>query len=181
MSDDVLLKYWRFAKEFDFDRVGESFIGLKANGFEESLYENYTCPYEFRKDGSKWGWWHREFGYTALASVWNSFINTLTRDFSSDNDRVRLFLKSLDGHADNKTSLIKFCVFGSDVFYVPRAKFDDFGYFSEIFRRNGVFLELATSSVLAGLDNDGRTIQKIDGEYHWHHPYNMGMYERIVQ
>ena len=184
LSDDVLLKYWRLSKEFNFDLMGESFIGHKSNGNEEGLFQNYSCPYELRADGSIWYWWKTNFGFPAVNRLWNNLqaiLNDKTPTGKFDSDRVLRFINGLNGHANYKTSLIKFCIMGSDIFYIPRSKFDGFHFFSELFRRNEVFLELSLSSMIAGLDEDGKSIQKLDGEYHWRNPFNMNMYDRIVQ
>jgi hypothetical protein len=185
ISDDVLLKYWRFAKEFNFDRMGVSFVGLKSNGFEENEYDNFTCKYEMKADGSNWHYWSTTNGFSAVNRVWISFEHFLrdsTQKLKFESDRIRRFMASVNNHADvHNSSRVKVCIYGSDIFYIPESKFEDFHYFSGLFRQNGVFLELALSTLIAGLDYDGLSIQKIDGEYHWASVFDMSMYDEIVQ
>ena len=91
-------------------------------------------------------------------------------------------MSSVNKHADvHNSSRVKVCIYGSDIFYIPESKFEDFHYFSGLFRQNDVFLELALSTLIAGLDYDGLSIQKIEGEYHWASVFDMNMYDEIVQ
>ena len=189
-SDDVLFKYWRFFKEFDFRLMGESFISFKSNGYDSDPRENFTCSYELATFSTRWFYWNTEFGLSAIKKVFNYFDLVLNGDSradrhleNSDKEIIKRFVLTLKQHADSKTGPPKVCLFGSDVFYVPRSKFEDFHFFSELFRKNEVFLELATSTIIAGLDYDGRSIQKIEGEYYWdsEYPFSFDSYDQIIQ
>ena len=57
----------------------------------------------------------------------------------------------LDSNKENKNESLQICVGGSDIFYLPKEKFDNFHFMSKLFRKYKVFLEIAVPTLLAGL------------------------------
>ena len=113
------------------------------------------CDTEFMLKNSlyeKWIWWSDEnLGYAALNNLWKYFEQTNKGMDSLESNILRDFLFVLDSNKENKNESLQICVSGSDLFYLPKEKFDNFHFMSKLFRKYKVFLEIAVPTLLAGL------------------------------
>ena len=67
---------------------------------------------------------------------------------------------------------------GSDIFYVPRIKFNSFHLIASLFRYFDVWLELAVPSILGGLDVN-ENMEIIRGYFAWHGKDMFNVYDEI--
>ena len=66
----------------------------------------------------------------------------------------------------------------ADIFYVPRAKFEEYHYLSGVFRRYGVILETGVGIILAGMEKH-ENVQLIEGTYKCCGKFGMNLYETM--
>ena len=167
MSDDVLLKYWKLEK-FDINKIWFPFKLDCSKSYE--LSPNYV-HYE------EWGWWKSEIGLKALLNVWNYFSAMKKKNISNDIQIVENFLKFIERNSG--PGAVKVCAnFVSDIFYLPRSQFKPFHLISEIFRKFRVYVEIAVSTILAGLDNY-ENIEVLKGTYKCCGKFGMHLYNEM--
>ena len=156
MSDDVLLKYWEF-KNLDIRKtwyfepiVCDRDLDLNANLENCHVKHKHMCTIAA----------YNAFGY--LESIKNGTINVDKEEM----EMIDNFLETLDKHAKSKSSFRKFCFQAADIFYLPKSKLKAFHYFSRLFVKYNVVLELAVPTILAALDTEN-SYEIITGLYYW--------------
>lgn len=137
VNDDMILNWWNFVN-FDQDKV---WLGAPIK-FKES-----------HKVGQKpisnyWIWWRTEYGAEACEKAHDE-IKVLARDIKPLGEKIKVMLSILVRNGKNQVLCYKSW---SDMFYVPGKFSRNFRYFSEIFFRNKVFLEIAVPTILSYLD-----------------------------
>ena len=125
------------------------------------------CNIEFKLNNSfygKWSWWsNRDLGFEALNNLWKYFEQKMD---PAESKQIRNFLFLLDLKKLRKNESLQVCVSGSDIFYLPKEKFQVFHFMSQLFRKYNVFLEIAVPTLLAGLAPSSE-IEILYGYYSW--------------
>jgi hypothetical protein len=167
MSDDVLLKYWKL-DEFDISKIWFPFELDCSKSYE--LNPNYVHH-------QKWGWWESEIGLKALLKVWSYFGEMQKQNGSTNLKIVENFLKFIKLNSGPGANVTKVCGnFVSDIFFLPRSQFRPFRFISEIFRKFKVYVEIAVSTILAGLDHYEK-IELLPGTYKCCGKFGMHLYK----
>jgi hypothetical protein len=168
MSDDVLLKYWNLEKNYNLSK-----ILFPSKLWEVPLNPNFTTT---------WVWWGSS--KNALLKVWDYFEmiqnDSIKIDFKNKN-MLDKFLNRLDLHKkkDSGFNYTRVFIHGSDFFYLPKSKFMDFHFFSNIFRRFSVFLETAVPTILFGIDYDNTARMHVNHTYYWGSRYFFQTYDNV--
>ena len=103
----------------------------------------------------------------------------MQKNNASQNDLriVENFLKFIKLNSGPAANVTKVCAgFVSDIFYLPRAHFGSFRLISEIFRKHRVYVEIAVSTILAGLDYF-KNIELLPGTYKCCGQFGMHLYK----
>ena len=161
MSDDVLLKYWQL-KEFDIEKL------WFTSKLECDLFEMKSSF--ITKD---YGNWYKPWGFKALQNVWKHFETSL-----SNRQIIERFFENTKSNSKSKTTLNVCANRFADIFYVPKAKFEEYHYLSGVFRRYGVILETGVGIILAGMEKH-ENVQLIEGTYKCCGKFGMNLYETM--
>jgi hypothetical protein len=164
MSDDVLLKYWHL-KKLDLKKIWnfmplvcERELNLTANLERCQSQHIHMCTIAV---------------YNAIEYL-ESIRNGSIKADKEEKAMVFTFLETLDKHADLKSNFRKFTFQSADIFYLPKSKLKAFHYFSRVFVRFNVVLEIAVPTILAALDTEN-SYEVISGKYN----LNFGSYSQI--
>ena len=170
MSDDVLLKYWLLDK-FDTKKIWFPFKLDCSSSYELNI--KYVHPID-------WGHWREGHGLAALLKVWSEFDYIKTNQDIEKNTIVENFLNYTDLNGSrNRSKITKVCAaFVSDIFYVPKSKLKSFHTLSSIFRKYEVYVEIAVSVLLAGLENY-ENIELIEGTYKCCGQFGLHLYQQM--
>ena len=162
-SDDVVIKPWNLHK-----------LDTSKIWFPEPLFPKL----EFKQNAfsTYWMWW--DGNYPSLVNLFN-FLN---KSKSGESDKLTLketsmineYLSVLDSHRVNK-SYVSFG--GSDIFYLPKNKFEIFRFMSQLFKEYGIFLEIAVPTILIGIDRENDSVL-MNGIYKWGVPFDLGEYDK---
>ena len=165
MSDDILLKYWSL-DELDAGKVW----------FPATL----ECSHEYANNV---GWqWHLPHVNTPYYHILNYFRDiqrgTASNLAEEDYEWLRSYMctkylntrktKHAHGPIICHTMAPENGLIGSDIFYLPKSKFEIFHFMSAIFRKFDYFLELAVPGLLSGLDAHAH-IEILKGTYSWNY------------
>jgi hypothetical protein len=170
MSDDVLLKYWNLEKNYNLSKI------LFLDYIKEiPLNSNFTI---------NWIWWSSSMGKAALFKLFDHFYMIQNESIKVDQENkimVENFLKRLNKHKEENSGFNFTSIFyqGSDFFYLPKSKFRDFHFFSNLFRRFSVFLEIAVPTILFGIDYDNTARMHVNHTYYWGSRYYFQTYDNI--
>jgi hypothetical protein len=173
MSDDVLLKYWELDK-----------LNVSQVWFPEKIFCSTNLNYT---DG--WMWWSSSSGliaYEALLDHMKKLNNSSEFAQTSNGKLLDIYLRIMRSNSEirnysNVSSEKIVCTHaGSDIFFIPKLRFDLFHLIGTLFRYFNVFLELAVPGILNGLDaNNNMAI--LNGQYDWSRKeiFNSYDYEKI--
>ena len=165
ISDDVFLKYWNMRK-FNLNNVWFPFDMILSINPNEPIKE----------------WGHSIKGFPNLLKTWNELEEIAKQNNASNHELniIKNYFRQIDKNQNPNSNLMhirKIKVSGSDIFYVPKAKFSDFYLLSKVFRKYDTFLEIALPNLLAGIESN-KSIQIIKGHYDWIGvPLNFDKYE----
>lgn len=173
MSDDVLLKYWSLEKR-----------GLNLNKIW--IEKKLSCKIELNPVSMKsWNVWTSSNGYSALIKLKKELSSILSGEVWVEPhvlEVVKSFVfnlnsnQDLEGRGSNFTEINRVCLMNSDIFYLPKDKFNSFRIIAEYFRKYTVFLEIAVPTILSGLDAAASS-QELVGKYFWYSQYDFKTYE----
>ena len=169
MSDDVLLKYWEL-KNFNVNKIWyvtplvcERDLNLTTNLENCQKKHKHMCTIAV----------FNAIGY--LDSLRNGSIKA----DKDETEMVGLFLDTLDKHANKKSNVRKFTFQPADIFYLPKSKLKAFHYFSRVFVKFNVVLEIAVPTILAGLDTE-KACEIMGGQYYFGaKKFNFGAYNKF--
>ena len=171
MSDDVLLKSWHLHK-FDKNKIWYPFAGD-------------ICSHEIYKGNPKlisWECWRTYMGVEAVLNLWDYFAkarhNSISIVEKENLNLIASFTSRLANISANQSSHVRVCVQGSDFFYLNSKNFKAFHFFSSLFRRFNVFLEIAVPTILIGIE-DEKNMFKINGSYNWSGQIDLNEYDKI--
>ena len=159
-SDDVLLKFWNLhnldSTKIWFPQPLLPTIELKQNGI------------------TGWVWWRGN--YPRLIKLFKFLNDSGQNNQLSPKEKlmVKEYLSTLDSHRVNNSYVL---IGGSDMFYLPRNKFEKYHFISYIFRTHEVFLEIAVPTILLGLDSKNDS-QIINGIYRWGRQFGLDEYDK---
>ena len=142
MSDDVMLKYWNLEKAMDLSKIQYNVL--------------VKCKQEVRTDFKpNWAWWFTSHGIPGLIKMFD-YMNAVRNgsiylEGRDSVERISKYLATLESNYDSKSNYSKACMGGSDIFYLPKSKFKDFHFISNIYRNFEIFLEIAVPTILSGL------------------------------
>ena len=144
ISDDVILKYWNFADNFDRGKFWDSFITTTspANG----------------PASSAWPWWNSPFGLRNCRRALEDVAKMTSMEEKLNGEQL---LNALVNNG-NGTRL---CFRGrSDVLYVPQKHAAAFSILSETFYKQKVFLEITVPTIYRLLERN-ENIKRFPGFY----------------
>ena len=171
MSDDILIKYWRF-DEFDKNKIW----------YPYNIKE--ICKHEVFKGNPKlngWIWWNTHMGIDAILNLWGYFNKTQNGSISIEKENfniIKSYLNRLDKINADRSNYTRVCAHGSDFFYLNFNNFKAFHYISSLFRQFSVFLEIAVPTILAGIENE-KNIYLINGSYIWGDQIDLNSYDKL--
>jgi hypothetical protein len=121
------------------------------------------------KNGSVvWNWGGNIDLMINIAIFINSSISNSTEFSQNQRDVLKSFYENFHGSDlyRNLTANYSLLHAGSDWFYLPSSKFQSFHFMSRLFREFDVFLEVAVTYLLLGLDTE-KSIVSVQGRYDW--------------
>ena len=171
LSDDVLIKYWRF-DEFDKNKIWYPY-DIKG-----------ICTHEVFKGNPNlngWIWWDTHMGIDAIHNLWDYFNKAQNGSISIEKENLNIinsYLKTLNKIYADKSNYTRVCKHGSDFFYLNFNNFKAFRYISSLFRQFNVFLEIALPTILAGIENE-KNLYLINGSYSWGGQIDLNSYDTL--
>jgi len=144
ISDDVILKYWYFADNFDRAKFWDSYITTTspANG----------------PASSAWYWWNTPYGLSNCRRALEDVAKMTSKEEKLNGEQL---LNTLVNNGNG----IRLCFRGrSDVLYVPQKHAAAFSILSETFYKQKVFLEIAVPTIYRLLERN-ENIRRLPGYY----------------
>ena len=173
-SDDIIIKPWN----------------LKSLNSSKIWYPQPLRPFlELRTDIKKfnWMWWPENvpllknlFRFISELAVGNK-----TGFTPKEVNMTREFISTFDGHRIKQFNV---AYGGSDIFYLPKSKFEIYHFMARLFLAHSVFLETSVPNILIGIDKE-HDIEIMNGIYslsgsirlenyenfqHFAHPFKIG-------
>ena len=144
ISDDVILKYWNFADNFDRGKFWDSFITI-------------TSPANGRANNA-WRWWNSPYGLGNCRRALEDVAKMTSKEKKLDGEQLlNTLVKNGNG--------TRLCFSGrSDVLYVPQKHAAAFSILSETFYKQKVFLEIAVPTIYRLLERK-KNIGRLPGVY----------------
>ncbi|CAF0852096.1 unnamed protein product [Brachionus calyciflorus] len=150
LSDDILIKFWNF-KKFDSTKVWYPFDLILGTVMDANL---------------KLPWVHWP-NVRNLISLWKVLEGMVGENLDNTETKiVKEYLRIIDSNQAFVGNGTKVKGAGSDIFYVPKIKFESCYYMTNMMRKYGVYLELAVPMLMAGLENN-QSVQIMNGHFEW--------------
>ena len=144
ISDDVILKYWNFADNFDRGKFWDSYIPITspANG----------------PASNGWPWWKSKYGLSNCRRALEDVSKlSLKNEKLNGEQLLNTLVKNGNG--------TRLCFGGrSDVLYVPQKHAEAFSTLSEMFYKQKVFLEITVPTIYRLLERN-ENIRRLPGQY----------------
>jgi hypothetical protein len=168
MSDDVLIKPWNMKRKLDVDKIWI---------VDYCTAETIPCRLMVPSSQPNWIWWAG--GIEALNKSFTHMRSGENEPRSQKifNEFIRLY--ELNTQTNFKRNKVYAVNQGGDVFYLPKRHFASFIELGELFRRNGVFLELAVPIILFGLD-EKKDFEIIKYGYNFYGHFNYKQYDDVL-
>ena len=144
ISDDLVLKYWNFADNFDRGKFWDSYIPI-------------TSPASGPASNG-WSWWNSMYG---LTNCRRALEDVAKMTFKKQKLNGEQLLNTLTTNGEGT----RLCFGGrSDVIYVPKKHAAAFSTLSEMFYKQKVFLEITVPTIYRLLERN-ENIRRLPGQY----------------
>ena len=190
MSDDVMLKYWRL-KDLDPNKIW--FVNWSISQWD------FEKPLDAGEFGKNWWGWGPGFseGIIALKNLWKELNKLITENNINIVNKIKIFFQNLkNNQLPKRTDTFIITSSASDLFYIPKRKFELFNFFSKIFQKHEVFHEIGIPTILSGIDAEGSPVilncsytwggiqfnfKNYNSDLHFAHPMKLSNQNNIKQ